>query len=485
MPDEQTHKADNAPEIDDKSALLVLRLWLQRFLTEILSIREGADIQATTEGIKRDITFKGPTVWILMFSILIASIGLNANSPAVIIGAMLISPLMGPILGIGLSIGTNDFVTLFKSLKNIAVAVAISIATSTIYFVLSPLNVEQSELLARTNPTILDVLIAFFGGAAGIIAGSRKEKSNVIPGVAIATALMPPLCTAGYGIATLNWQYFLGAFYLYFINSVFISLSTFLVVRYLKFPVLKYLDPLKIKKYKLYFILFLIITVTPSTIMFWNVIQETRFKISAETFIDRECRFDHSELINYRLEFNDTLSYIHLYYLGQLISDGEAERMEDQLAEYGLKNTGFISTTRNTKLHIHQSGRELAEIESRFERLDEQIRIGVLEDIYKKTEQSLQYKDERIAFLENQVFHLSKRDTIPMDQIRKELQFQYPGIEAFAWSKVVSTPVQAYKADTVPVVMIRKSRRAKVKNNDIEKWLKVRLNLDTLLVVEY
>ncbi|WP_346860462.1 DUF389 domain-containing protein [uncultured Draconibacterium sp.] len=209
---------------------------IRRFLRSVLSINDGTDIPATIEGIKRDIGFRGPTAWILIFSIFIASIGLNINSTAVIIGAMLISPLMGPILGIGLSIGTNDFETLVRSLKNLGIAVSIALFTSTLYFIITPLTIEQSELLARTKPTILDVMVALFGGFAGILAGSRKEKTNVIPGVAIATALMPPLCTAGYGLATLKLSYFFGAFYLFFINSVFISLATFLVVRYLKFP---------------------------------------------------------------------------------------------------------------------------------------------------------------------------------------------------------------------------------------------------------
>ncbi|MCF6241446.1 MAG: DUF389 domain-containing protein, partial [Bacteroidales bacterium] len=174
----------------------------KKFLIEILSIREGTDVEGTINGIKKDMVFRGVTVWILVASIFIASIGLNVNSIPVVIGAMLISPLMGPILGIGLSVGTNDWDTLLRSLKNFGIAIVISLITSIIYFLITPLKDASPELLARTKPTILDVLIAIFGGIAGIVAGSRSEKTNVIPGVAIATALMPPLCTAGYGIAT-------------------------------------------------------------------------------------------------------------------------------------------------------------------------------------------------------------------------------------------------------------------------------------------
>ena len=197
------------------------------------------DCQSTIMAIEKGVDFRGINVWTLVFAIFIASIGLNVNSTAVIIGAMLISPLMGPIMGLGLSVGINDFTLLKKSLRNMIIAVVISIVTSTIYFYISPLNDAQSELLSRTTPTIYDVLIALFGGFAGIVAGSSKEKGTVIPGVAIATALMPPLCTAGFGIATGHLYYFVGAAYLFFINAVMISLSTFLFVRFLKFPLNK------------------------------------------------------------------------------------------------------------------------------------------------------------------------------------------------------------------------------------------------------
>ena len=204
---------------------------------------DKADELETIEYIRKNVEFKGPNLWILIFAIFIASIGLNVNSTAVIIGAMLISPLMGPILGIGTGAAINDLDLLKKAFNNLAIATLFGVATSTIYFSISPLSDAQSELLARTNPTIWDVLIAFFGGLAGIVAGSRKEKSNAVPGVAIATALMPPLCTAGYGLATGNLYYFLGAFYLYFINGVFISVATYLIVRLLRYPCLLYTSP--------------------------------------------------------------------------------------------------------------------------------------------------------------------------------------------------------------------------------------------------
>ena len=203
------------------------------YLRNLFSLHEDKESELKTiENIKKNTIFKGTNLWILAFAILIASIGLNVNSAAVIIGAMLISPLMGPIMGVGLSLGIYDFELLKQAIRNLLIATIIGLFISSLYFSITPLNEAQSELLARTYPTIYDVLIAFVGGLTGIVAGSRSEKGNAIPGVAIATALMPPLCTAGYGLATYNFGIFLGAFYLYLINCVFICLATFLFVRF-------------------------------------------------------------------------------------------------------------------------------------------------------------------------------------------------------------------------------------------------------------
>ena len=222
-----------------RRALAILRpLVIDRLL-----IRDLSDPNATIDGIKKDIEFRGFNLWILVFSIVIASIGLNVDSTAVVIGAMLISPLMGPIMGFGLGVGINDAATVRKSLVNIGVAAGIAILSSALYFLISPIDEAGSELFARTNPTFLDVLVALFGGLTGILAGSRKEKSNVIPGVAIATALMPPLCTAGFGLANGEWEYFFGAFYLFLINAILIATATTLVVRYLNFPKATHVDP--------------------------------------------------------------------------------------------------------------------------------------------------------------------------------------------------------------------------------------------------
>src|SRR5690606_16316069 len=212
-------------------------------------------------------------------------IGLNLNSPAVIIGAMLIAPLMGPILGVGLAVGTNDVELLWKALKNFGVMVSISLVTSTIYFLITPLVEHHPEILARTTPTTLDILVAIFGGIAGIVAGSRKEKNNVIPGVAIATALMPPLCTSGFGLATGNWNFFFGAFYLFMLNSIFICVSTIIGVRYLGFPMKKFVNKAREKKVKTWMAIVMTIIIIPSLWIFYGVVRESWFRSHADRFV--------------------------------------------------------------------------------------------------------------------------------------------------------------------------------------------------------
>ncbi|MBN1113028.1 MAG: DUF389 domain-containing protein [Bacteroidales bacterium] len=471
--------------------LLGFRLFAKRYL----SLTEGLDIEHTIEGIKRDITFRGPTAWILMFSILIASIGLNANSIAVIIGAMLISPLMGPIVGIGLSIGTSDIQTLVRSLKNLGLAVSISLLTSTLYFLITPLNIVQSELLARIQPTILDVLIAFFGGFAGIIAGSRREKTNVIPGVAIATALMPPLCTAGFGLANLNAQFFFGAFYLFFINSVFISVSTVIVVRYLKFPQVNIIDKQLWKRYQFMFVLFLVVTIIPSTVIFYNLIQKTRFELTAQRFVDENCTFTGSELINSKIYFSDTLSVIELYYIGEQVDQNKVQILKSLLPSYGLISDDPFRLTKSTELVIHQTKDGSDELESKFAQFDSNFKLKILEDIYSKNEALIKDKDLKISLLEGELIKYKKQtqDTIPFTQIRKEVMAQYDYIEKFSYALSyednVSSP-KFMKRDTIPTILVKYSRKAPSKfrisqNKKIAGWMQVRLALDTIRVIEY
>lgn len=459
-------------------------IWL--FAIRTLSIREGADIEGTVAGIKRDIDFKGPNVWILICSILIASIGLNVNSAAAIIGAMLISPLMGPILGVGLSVGTNDWQTLTRSLKSLGVAVSVSLLTSTIYFLVSPIAEVQSEILARTKPTSLDVLIAFFGGVAGIVAGSRKEKTNVIPGVAIATALMPPLCTSGFGLATGNWSFFFGAFYLFIINCVFIALSTFLIVRYLRFPMVHFVDPKREAKFRKYLVAFVIIVIIPSGFITYSIIKESTFRVreegyvrNANTFVDENFVFDNASVVNTHVVYTDTGSRIEVFVVGEPVTQEQQNKLNSKLADYDLKNT---------QLKILQD-MENGEFVNREELLTK------LEESYRKVDEMSQNKDELIREREKQIAELLQKlnkyesHQIDFKAIQKEMQIEYPEARKIGYAAFLEEGVNGH-TDTIPTLMVtwdkklNKNQRDK-RTEQLSQWLNVRLNLDTVRVMSY
>ena len=285
---ERTEQVKPGPSIFHRILALLRPLAIGRF-----KIIDLADPEQTISGIKKDIEFRGFNLWILVFSIIICSIGLNVDSAAVVIGAMLISPLMGPIMGIGLGLGTNDAATFKSALGNLAIAAGIAILTSALYFAFSPINEASSELLSRTQPTLLDVVVALFGGLAGILAGSRKEKSNVIPGVAIATALMPPLCTAGYGVANGEWNFLAGGFYLFLINTALIALATWMVVRYLRFPLLHYVEPALERRYKRLSAILFLALLGPSGYIFYNIVVISREDAALHLFVD-----EHMDLGN-------------------------------------------------------------------------------------------------------------------------------------------------------------------------------------------
>lgn len=280
------------------------------------------------------VDFHGATLWVLIFAIFIASLGLNVNSTAVIIGAMLISPLMGPIIGMGLAVGIADLKLFKRALTNYLITTVISVVTATIYFTISPITEAQSELLARTSPTLYDVLIALFGGAAGILAISTKSKNNVIPGVAIATALMPPLCTAGYGLAVSNTSYFFGAFYLYFINTVFIAFTTCIGVRLLHFHRKKFVDREKMKRVNYYIISIVIITMLPASYMTWNIIKQSVTENNVEKFVRDELNNNGTYIISY--EYDSKTKTLNVVAIGKPISVGAIAKAQKSMADYKL-----------------------------------------------------------------------------------------------------------------------------------------------------
>ncbi len=313
---------------------------LRKFLTYTNLQSEMVDYDVIHENIEKDIIFKGTNLWILVFAIFIASIGLNMNSTAVIIGAMLISPLMGPINGMGYSIATYNFPLFRKALKNFAFAVIASLLASTLYFLMSPLSTAHSELLARTSPTIYDVLIALFGGLAGIVAISSRQKGNVIPGVAIATALMPPLCTAGFGLANANPTFFLGALYLFTINTVFIGISSILISRFLKFPITKLVAEGQKKNVKRWISLLIAATVIPSIYFGYALVKAERFTEKANKLIADVSVFDGSYLLNSQIDARENT--ITLIYGGNVLDKSDKSEIVQRAMAFELNDAKLI-----------------------------------------------------------------------------------------------------------------------------------------------
>lgn len=452
---------------------------LVNYLKEVINIRDGIDVEGSIESIRKDIDFKGVNIWILGASIAIASIGLNVNSTAVIIGAMLISPLMGPIVGIGLAVGINNLVMLKRSLKSLGTAVFISVVVSTVYFLLTPFGEVQSELIARTRPTLLDVLIAFFGGITLIVAKTKRGTvASAIFGVAIATALMPPLCTAGYGLASGNWQFFFGAFYLFLINSVFIILATWLIVKYLHFPLTSYIDSVKQKKVTRYIWIFIIIIILPSSFTFWQSIQESIFRKNADNFIAQNFEFEESEVIDKKITYATAngSSLIEVYLIGKPIADETKTMLTSKILNYNLKDT---------ELKIYQSQDNSSELASK---LTSEVKSGIIEEIYRKNETLIKDKDEKIRLLEQQVEWLGQ-NAIPYNSIKNEIKIQYKEIISLEFGRTISTDFKE-KQDTTSTFLVLwdlnlNEDAKKEKKRELQAWLRVRLEDEKLKVINY
>lgn len=446
------------------------------YLKHLVSLDEDkADPLQTIKEIERGVVFRGTNVWILIFSILIASLGLNVNSTAVVIGAMLISPLLGPIMGVGMGVGINSLDLIKKSLINLATMMIISIVISAIYFALTPLPDAQSELLARTTPTIFDVAIAFFGGLAGIVAGSRSEKSNVIPGVAIATALMPPLCTAGYGLGTLQWNFFIGAFYLFFINSVFICLGTVLIVRYLKYPQKVFVDKKRKKKVQAYITMFVIITMLPSIYIAYGVVKESVFTRSAQQFVNTNFTFENTRIIHSSFKFgNRDSSSIDITLYGEPLSEEVIEFLQLRLPQFGLNKT---------KLMINQGGLvgNDAYLAKNF---NETIKTGLLEDIYNQREVLIDSLTKEKNMLQQQISEYNFLGENPKE-ICEEIGIQYPGVVSFSLGKQIKGRINSPLVDTTVTALVKINNKAFRNKVTFEKWIKTRLKNKEIEIIYY
>lgn len=434
---------------------------LKNFFRNYLSLnRSREDESATVESIRNGVEFKGINLWVLIFATFIASMGLNVNSTAVIIGAMLISPLMGPIMGVGLSIGISDFELMKRSLKSYLIATLFSVVTATLYFTFTPLNEVQSELLARTSPTIYDVFIALVGGLAGIVALSTQEKGNVIPGVAIATALMPPLCTAGFGLATGNLLYFLGAFYLYFINSVFISLATYIGVRMMHFQHKQFVDKAREKLVKRYIILVTIATMCPAIYLTYGIVRETLYNTTANNFISSELSFPETQILSREISYNK--KEIKVVLLGKEVTDEQLENARHKMPHYKLSHT---------KLSVYQGGNNANKsIDIR------NIKSMVMEDFYKNSEKQLNIQRHQIDSLQKALSEFSGAGLVSAS-MGQEMKVLFPEVKTISFSKGLRLNVDSVRTDTLvfAVVDYGKPLSASEKKK-MEQWLRARLN---------
>jgi uncharacterized hydrophobic protein (TIGR00271 family) len=457
--------AEQVPDKPRSSEGRILRMLAEgrRFVRETMDLQWEAHIESTMEIIRKDMIFRGHVVWVLVCSIFIASIGLNVNSTAVIIGAMLISPLMGPILATGLAVGTNDMDLLRRALKNFLIMVVVALITSTVYFLLTPISDHQSELLARTRPTLLDAGVAIFGGIAGIIGVSRRNRGNVVPGVAIATALMPPLCTAGYGLATLQLNFLFGAIYLFTLNAIFIALATVVIVRLLKFPLVKEVNPVRERQVKTYMAVSIVLLLAPSVWVLYEVTQEAIFRREVERFIRGNFPLDGTEVLERRITYTDAERRLDLYLVGQPLAEGARAVLEKQMIAQGL---------RNTQLVIHQAGAASIDLQA--------MRSGIIEDLFERNEQQLAEKEERIRQLEKQL------DPIPMDALAREMAVVFPGIRRFSYANAVVW--SEGRLDTIPTAFVAwtadfNEETVARREGVLRDWLKERLGKPGIRVV--
>lgn len=445
------------------------RIWLsiKFFLNDRFSLEQDQDNETEIiDAIRKGVPFKGVNLWMLIFATIIASIGLNVNSTAVVIGAMLISPLMGPIMGLGLGAGINDIQLIQNAVQNLLIAVIFSVITSAVYFYFTPLTQAQSELLSRTSPTFWDVLIALFGGLAGVYAGSSKEKGNAIPGVAIATALMPPLCTAGYGLATLNMSYFFGALYLFFINSVMIGASTFAVVRFLNFRHVEYMDSVREKTVKRIIYTILFFTIVPSIYLGYNIVKQSAFEIDANTYLQNEFSNEAYYILNKQIEYRNQKENTITLYIGGYMDSLAIVEKKTAMNNYQLEECQLVI----------KQGTQLDEILEAEKNEMDQVNLAHIQEITAK--------DSAMALLKEEILE-NHRSYYSAERLLDEIDVFYPNVTAVS----VSEGVIYSENDSVPsstkLVFIQFEDKLIDKDfNKIESWLQQRLGTENVKIVK-
>ena len=455
---------------------------VKKFLVELFDFRHDTDHEATIEAIKADIPFKGATAWILLFAVFVASIGLNANSTAVVIGAMLISPLMGPILGLGMSFALNDIETFKKSLMNLGTMIGLSLFASFLFFYFFPLSEDNSELLGRVSPDIRDVLIAFFGGLALMVARTKKGTiASVIFGVAIATALMPPLCTAGYGLAKGNFSYFFGAMYLFTINTIFIALATFLVLKLLNFPMHKYANAAKRKRYSTIATIVGIAVMIPAIFTFITVFNENQVNTEITTFIKNEISSNPSYLLM-ESPYDKSSKTLELKFFNE-VSEAEENSLKNRMLTdpryQNLKEVSLKVRDSDTKSFdlittaYKEKREELQESKNIVAGLQKQI-AGLQETI-----SSLNYRIEQDALNKNE-------KAVAFSRIAKDAKIRYVDIVEIGYASMLYSK-DFIKIDTLPVATIKWNNKLAdsvvvKKERELRSWLQKEMGLDTLFI---
>lgn len=429
------------------------------------ALPDKTDETATVEQISDGVTFRGANLWVLIFAIFIACLGLNLNSTAVIIGAMLISPLMGPIIGMGLAVGRADLELLKRSLTNYGVSTVISVLTAALYFQLTPLTEAQSELLARTSPTLYDVLIALFGGAAGILAISTGGKGNVIPGVAIATALMPPLCTAGYGLAMGEWSFFFGACYLFFINTVFIALATYLGVRLLQFKPKQFVDKARLAVVNRYIAVIVVVTMLPAVYMTTQIIRQSVFENHVKQFVKQELNQPGTRILSEQAD-RETKT-LDVVALGATLPNEMIEAARQRLADYQLADY---------QLNVIQGAQSDSLLLARNNAGTQQSLSGL-------DQQHLALQAERVAQLERETADYRRLDALARE-IVGEVKAVCPKVESIGLSKITETPVDSGAVRSYVLAVANSRTPLPTADRDrLAQWLKVRTQADSLRLV--
>jgi uncharacterized hydrophobic protein (TIGR00271 family) len=437
---------------------------IREFFKNTLNLTNYVDIPAAGENIRKNIPFRGPNVYILFVAIIIASVGLNVNSIPVIIGAMLISPLMGPIIGLGLGLGTNDRELVLFSFKNLIVMVGVSLLAATLYFMLTPLEIDNpTELLARTRPTIYDVFIALFGGLAGVLEIARKEKGTVLSGVAIATALMPPLCTVGYGIANMNMQYMLGALFLFTINCIFIALAAYLMAKFLKFPV-HTVEKNKTRYYILSYSLVLLLMGT-SIVTGYHVIRENEFIKNANRFVKKNQNIGKTYIYDSHVDVNADPYVVELRLAGDSLSNDTKEMLLREAESFGIMRSQIV---------IHEDATV---------KLDRFNETEIVKNLLTTNASNIEVRDDSIRVLNARIAQYKQKD-LPAMQVASELQVQLPGIKSVTIAKGVSFEQNVVISEEHVVAIVR----CEVMPSDDEKmrvkdWLKVRLQVDEVEII--